>query len=1373
MSAKARLGQMEWMKSVAGNAAAALVFCASVQFFPVSAQTSARPKPTISHVQLKPMLTGTDGSVTGIANFQGNHTTITATGNQLVSLAREPNCSLTLATGTYSEQTGSTDALTGTIADNYELVLHSEAGLTTTPDVFASGCVPPTAGFGAEQEVFVGTTTSGLNVFVGVAYDPIAGTNGIYVVTSTLAKGTYLPTGAFTTNYALNVYGFSTASAVTAADLDKDGNGDLVVTNSVLTTSGSVSVLLGNADGTFKTAVSYPLPGQGTVAAVIDDVNGDGKLDIIAVSSALGNSGGVDQQISVLLGKGDGTFKAAQSFTVPALPGSTTEYSTPIGNLITADVRGSGKKDLITDIGEIFLGNGDGTFTPVTTPAFPYQQNSSSSSGPFLATGDLNKDGKLDLIVGNGTISTYFGKGDGTFTAAATYASIGNFGEVTASDLDGDGNLDIYNGLANGGVYVGDGDDPNLSYALMGYGDGTFAGAPYVTGTGVYSAYTGTNMGDVNGDGLPDLVALGSYSNNVLNSTFTVYLGSKKGIFTQGGTINIPSSFSLNGTTISGSTLTIQGYAVADLNSDGKADLMFITSGASSLSYSGLIYWTVLSNGDGTFGAAVPHQMPQLAPAGDNDAQTQTIAGVQLAPLTKGGKVSILFSFYEDIYTTQNIYLRGFMVLPGNGDGTFSAPAITYSYNSTSAPSNLVTLAHVAAVADFNNDGKEDILTMASNGVYNTQGDFNSDVEMYLGNGDGTFAAQKAVTTAASISSSAVPCAVDDFNKDGKLDLVCPGVDASANPELAISLGNGDGTFAAPAIMRLTGGVGSTSGGIEGGIAAADFDGDGNVDIALFVFNSYSGIFYGKGDGTFTSVNTGSGLAPKDLINLAAGSTSIATDLNGDGKPDILAGSTVLLSQYGTTASLPSTSTALAVSASSIPSGTSVTLTATVTAGSGTPVGSVTFYTGTTSLGTGTLNGAGVATLATTALPVGSDSLTAVYAATTSFGGSTSAAVTVTVSAAAAPVATSTALAVSATTAVSGTNIILTATVTPASGSTKPTGVVTFYSGTTLLGTGMLNGSGVATLATTSLPVGSDSVTAAYGATTSFNASTSSIVTVVVSAVATPVATSTALTASATSAVSGTSITLNAIVTPASGSTVPAGTVTFLDGSTMLGTGTLNGSGVATYATSSLAVGTHSITASFGATVSFAASTSTAVSVNISAAIPPGFALSIAPASGTIGEGSAISTTITVTPSGGFLQTVTLTCAGVPANAVCAISPTTVTPKNADAVIATLAVQTQVSAMSARTNSLRGDEKGAVVLLSGGALLGWTLLRRRRRSWWFVQLGLALVLLAAGAFTGCSSAYDANKTPPGTYTLTVTGTSGSTTETAAYTLTVK
>jgi hypothetical protein len=1270
-----------WVSRVSGRVrgGAALVLVAS-WLLGMGAHAQQQPKAVVKRGAAKPLVTGTDGSVTGVADFQGNLTTISAPGNELVSLVREPNCSLTLAAGSYSVQPGSSDVLSGTISDNYEVLLHSEAGLTTAPDVFASGCVPPTTGFGTEQEVFVGTTTSGVNIFAGIAYDPIAMTAGLYVVTSTLTQGSYLPTGAFSTDYALSIFGFSTASALTAADLNKDGNNDLVVTNSVFTTSGSVSVLLGNTDGTFQTAVSYPTAGTATIAAVIEDVNGDGKLDIVTVSDFQGNSGGVVQQISVLVGKGDGTFVAAQSFMVPALPGYTDEFSTPITNMITADLRGNGKKDLIGNNGEVFLGNGDGTFTASPTPAFPYHANFSSATGPYLSSGDLNKDGKLDLVLGNGNISTYFGNGDGTFHVGPNYASIGNYGEVAVSDLDGDGNLDIYNGLANGGVYVGDGDDPNLSYALMGYGNGTFSGAPYVNGTGAYGAYTGTNMGDVDGDGLPDLITLGTYSNNQVNSTFTVQLGTAKGIFNPVSTINIPASAVVNGSTINGSSLGLVAFAVGDINGDGKADLVFITNNASSLSFSGLLYWTALSNGDGTFATPVPHLMPSLAPPGENDSQSQ-IVGLQLAPLKKGGKAAISFSFYENIYTTQNIYLEGFMVLPGNGDGTFGTPVTTYTLNSPTAPAILTGVPQVVTIADFNNDGKEDLLAVSHSGAYNADDDLDTIVQVYLGNGDGTFAAPTTVNTAASVNvpeypNAGSPCVVEDLNKDGKLDLACMGADANANPELAISLGNGDGTFAAATILQLTGGIGDVQGGIEGGITAADFDGDGNIDLALFDFNAYSGIFYGKGDGTFTSVDTGSGLAPKDLINLAAGGTSIAVDLNGDGKPDILAGSTVLLNDYGSTIpTLATTTTGLGVSASAITAGTSVTLTATVTGAAGS---------------TGT-----------------------------------------------------------------------------------PTGTVTFYDGTTMLGTGTLT-AGVATYAATGLPVGSDSMTAVYGGSANFSGSTSAASVVVVSAVMTPVGTSTALAASPTTAVSGTSVSFTATVTPASGTTLPTGTVTFLDGAATLGTGTLNGSGVATYATSALAVGTHSITAAYGGITGFTASTSTAVSVTITAAVAPSYAVSISPNSGSVAAGSRTNATISVTSAGGFTQAVSLACTGAPSNATCVVSPSSVTPSGSAAVTSTLTVQTNVAVMSARRSSLPGGGKEAVVLLSGVALLGSTLMRRRRKNWWFVQLGLALMLLAAGSVTGCGgSGGDASKTPPGAYTLMVTGTSGTTTETVSYNLTVR
>ena len=295
------------------------------------------------------------------------------------------------------------------------------------------------------------------------------------------------------------------------------------------------------------------------------------------------------------------------------------------------------------------------------------------------------------------------------------------------------------------------------------------------------------------------------------------------------------------------------------------------------------------------------------------------------------------------------------------------------------------------------------------------------------------------------------------------------------------------------------------------------------------------------------------------------------------------------------------TQTVLSSSATAAIYGSSVTLTAQVVSNGGTPSGgTVTFYsggpsvgTGVTSLGTAIVNGAGIATLATTALPAGTDWLTATFSASTNFAASTSAVVSATVG-----YTTSTSLTSSATSSiVYGTPVTLTATVT-ATGAT-PSGTVSFYSGSTLLGTGSLHGSGVATLTTTALPGGTDAVTASYVTSTYFAASTSPAVNVSV----TPATTVTALASSATSIFSGLGVTLTATVTSAAGT--PTGTVNFYNGSASLGPATLNSSGVAQLTTTTLPLGTDSLTASYVASADFATSTSAALTETVLATPPP------------------------------------------------------------------------------------------------------------------------------------------------------------------------
>jgi uncharacterized protein (TIGR03437 family) len=320
--------------------------------------------------------------------------------------------------------------------------------------------------------------------------------------------------------------------ALATADLNGDGIPDLVTAN---LDASSVSVLIGKGDGTFAAAVNYPA-GSNPYQVILADFNGDGKPDIAAA-----DFGGAE--VSVLLGKGDGTFRAAITYVTGTKPRA----------LVAADMNGDGYPDLAvansTAMSTTVLpGKGDGTF----------QSKADTASGGTphgIVAADFNADGKLDLAVANntpsGTVTILLGNGAGAFTSSRTYSVGASPYGIAAGDFNKDGTPDLV--TANFGA-------ASLS-VLLGKGDGTFQSAATYSLPGDPVA---VRVSDINGDGVLDLLGADFGANSL-----DLLLGNGDGIF--GAVTQIAS--------LTGS----YDVAVADFDQDGIPDLAVATSGLSEV----------------------------------------------------------------------------------------------------------------------------------------------------------------------------------------------------------------------------------------------------------------------------------------------------------------------------------------------------------------------------------------------------------------------------------------------------------------------------------------------------------------------------------------------------------------------------------------------------------------------------------------------------------------------------------------------------------------------------------------------------------------------------------------------------------------------
>ncbi len=270
---------------------------------------------------------------------------------------------------------------------------------------------------------------------------------------------------------------------VAVGDFNEDGILDLAV----VTQLGSMRVLLGNGDGTFRESeqIWYLAdPPYGVLYVAAGDFNGDGHLDIVASSADLSYLSGYSCALEILLGVGDGTF------SVDSVP-SPLAVSSPV--FVVGDFNGDGILDLAVPSVNwvtILLGNGDGTFTP--TPASPTMENIPN----LIVVGDFNGDSKADLAVTNnsddGIVAIFLGNGDGTFRPAPNLSVIFEPTAIAVGDFNGDGIADLAVANVNCGVM-----------ALLGNGDGTFAGITENTSE-ILCLYN-IVVGDFDRDGISDM----------------------------------------------------------------------------------------------------------------------------------------------------------------------------------------------------------------------------------------------------------------------------------------------------------------------------------------------------------------------------------------------------------------------------------------------------------------------------------------------------------------------------------------------------------------------------------------------------------------------------------------------------------------------------------------------------------------------------------------------------------------------------------------------------------------------------------------------------------------------------------------------------